>query len=203
METSLDQPALSGKSPLPIAKFVPDWLDPGRDDGRLRLHIGGHQRRPGWRVLDIQAGPNVDFVGDCRDLSQFGDGSVSAVYASHVIEHLSHRIELPQALAEIRRILSKEGVFLMSVPDLAVLCQLFVDPSLSYNERAFVMFIMFGGQLDPHDFHHVGLWQEYVGRMLAEAGFRQVNQVGQFGLFQDSSTAHVRGRYISLNVIVS
>ena len=124
-------------------------------------------------------------------------------YASHVIEHLSHKDELERALTEIRRVLVKDGVFLMSVPNLSVLCELFVDPSLSFKERAHVMFMMFGGQLDAHDFHRVGLWRDYLGRVLAKAGFRRVEQVPVFGLFQDSSLAMVRDRYISLNVIVT
>lgn len=192
-----------GTARLPIAQNVPDWLDPGFEDGRLRLHIGGRYFRPGWKVLDIQAGPSVDFVGDCQDLSQFGDRTVSAIYASHVIEHLSHRNDLEQALTEIRRVLMEDGVFLMSVPDLGVLCELFVDQSMTFKERAQIMYMMFGGQLDAHDFHRVGLWRDYLGRALATAGFRRVDQVPVFGLFHDSSLASVRGRYISLNVIVS
>lgn len=203
MTTTLGHSGLSGTARLPIARYVPDWLDPGFEDGRLRLHIGGRYPHPGWKILDIQVGPSVDYVGNCRDLSQFGDATVSAIYASHVIEHLSHRDELEQALTEIRRVLAKDGVFLMSVPDLSVLCELFVDQSLSFPERAHVMHIMFGGQLDAHDFHRVGLWREYLGRSLSAAGFRRVDQVPVFGLFQDSSLASVRDRYISLNVIVS
>jgi predicted SAM-dependent methyltransferase len=145
----------------------------------------------------------VHFVGDCQDLSQFADGSVSAVYASHVIEHLPYRDKLPRTLGEVRRVLVAGGLFLMSVPDLEILCELFLEKSLSSQERMTVMAMMFGGQLDNHDFHYVGLWRDYLGRLLAQAGFRRVDQVPQFGLFHDSSSAHVRGRYISLNVIVS
>jgi predicted SAM-dependent methyltransferase len=203
MAAPANQPTDFGTARLPIARHVPDWLDPGFEDGRLRIHIGGRYSRPGWKILDIQAGPTVDLIGDCQDLSQFGDGTVSAIYASHVIEHLSHRNELEQALTEIRRVLMKDGVFLMSVPDLSVLCELFVDPSLPFADRAQIMFMMFGGQLDQHDFHYVGLWREYLGKALAQAGFRRVDQVPVFGLFHDSSLASVHGRYISLNVIVS
>ena len=203
MAAPANQSIEQGTARLPIAKYVPDWLDPGYEDERLRLHIGGRYSRPGWKILDIQAGPSVDFVGDCQNLSQFGDATVSAIYASHVIEHLSHRNELEQALTEIRRVLMKDGVFLMSVPDLSVLCELFLDQSLSFKDRSTVMYMMFGGQLDAHDFHRVGLWRDYLGQSLSAAGFRRVDQVPVFGLFHDSSLASVHGRYISLNVIVS
>ncbi len=203
MAAPANQSIPSAASQLPIAHLVPGWFDPGTEDGRLRLHIGGRAPRPGWKILDIQAGPSVDFVGDCRDLSQFADGTISAVYASHVIEHLPHRDELPQTLGEVRRVLGAGGVFLMSVPDLEILCELFLDRSLSLKERMNVMAMMYGGQMDNHDYHYVGLWRDYLGRLLAQAGFRRVDQVPQFGLFHDSSNANVRGRYISLNVIVS
>jgi predicted SAM-dependent methyltransferase len=40
-----------------------------------KLHIGGHERREGWEILDANAGPLVDHVGDAGDLSRFADGS--------------------------------------------------------------------------------------------------------------------------------
>ena len=55
---------------------------PTAADGLLRLHIGGRTPRAGWKILDVNPGPHVDFVGNCRDLSRFADGSVAEVYAS-------------------------------------------------------------------------------------------------------------------------
>jgi predicted SAM-dependent methyltransferase len=43
----------------------------------LRLHVGGEQAKAGWKILDVQAGPGVDFVGTCTDLSGFDDASVA------------------------------------------------------------------------------------------------------------------------------
>jgi predicted SAM-dependent methyltransferase len=183
--------------------LLPDWFDPGREDGRLRLHIGGRVRRPGWKVLDVQPGAVVDFVGNCRDLSQFASESVSAIYASHILEHLGFRDELPCALAEIRRTLMQDGPFLMSVPDLEILSRLFLDSRLTVNERMITMMMMFGGQGDEHDYHHVGLYREFLARLFGDAGFRSVKQVPRFGLFPDSSDTMLCGEYISLNLVVS
>lgn len=183
--------------------LLPDWFDPGRDDNRLRLHIGGKVRRPGWKILDVQPGDIVDFVGNCRDLSQFASGSVSAIYASHVLEHLGFRDELPHALAEIRRTLIQDGPFLMSVPDLEILSRLFLDSRRTANERMMAMMMMFGGQADEHDFHRVGLYREFLAKLFGGAGFRSVKQVPRFGLFPDSSDSLLCGEYISLNLVVS
>ncbi|MEX0808202.1 MAG: methyltransferase domain-containing protein [Dongiaceae bacterium] len=187
----------------PIADLVPRWFDPGREDGRPRLHVGGTFPRAGWKILNIRPGPRVDFVGDCCNLSQFEAGSVSALYASHVLEHLGFRRALPSALAEIRRILMPGALFLMSVPDLEVLSRLFLDERLSADERKTALLMMFGGQLDEYDFHFVGLYREFLGGLLFDTGFRIVHQVERLGIFPDSSDTELCGQIISLNLVVS
>jgi predicted SAM-dependent methyltransferase len=165
-----------------------------------RLHIGGTERRAGWKILNIQTGPHVDYVGDCTDLSRFANDSVDEVYASHVHEHLGYQKELPGALAEIRRILKPGGLLRISVPDLDVLCQLFLHPNLTPQDRFHVMRMMFGGQVDAFDFHKTGLnWQILCG-FLGNAQFKSARRVDSFQLFQDCSTIQFAGQLISLNV---
>lgn len=183
-----------------MSESVPSNSATSPPAGLLRLHIGGWVARPGWKVLDVNPGPHVDYVGNCRDLSQFGDGSVGEVYASHVYEHLAYQKELPAALAEVHRVLCPGGVFRVSVPDLETLCRLFLDPKRTPQERFHVMRMMFGGQMDGHDFHYVGLTAEFLAHFLAQAGFRQMKRVQQFGLFEDTSNLRVGGVLISLNV---
>ena len=55
----------------------------------MKLHIGGKEVKPGWKILNVQQFPGVDFVGDICDLGQFADGSIDEVYASHVLEHVA------------------------------------------------------------------------------------------------------------------
>ena len=55
-------------------------------DVPLRLHIGGETAKEGWTILNVQPGPHVDTLGDCRDLSAYSDGAVTEIYASHVFE---------------------------------------------------------------------------------------------------------------------
>jgi predicted SAM-dependent methyltransferase len=166
----------------------------------LRLHIGGIERRAGWQILNIQPGPLVDHVGDCTDLSRFAEGSVDEVYASHVYEHLGYQQELPRALAEIHRILKPGGILRIAVPDLEILCRLFIHPDLTLPERFHVMRMMFGGQIDPFDFHKVGLNWEILSDYLGRARFRTARRVASFELFQDCSVLRFAGHPISLNV---
>ena len=111
----------------------------------IKLHMGGQQPKEGWSILNIQAGPGVDYVGDCSDLSMFADGSCAEVYASHVLEHLSYQDVLLRTVKDIHRILKPGGRFRVAVPDLEQLCRIFVSPNATVKERYALMRIMFGG----------------------------------------------------------
>jgi len=169
----------------------------------MKLHIGGIQRRDGWTIFNILAGPDVDYTGSCTDLSQFPDDSIEEIYASHVFEHLGHRDELPQALAECHRVLVAGGELKISVPDLKVLTAFFAEDSLSVNQRYELMLMMFGGQQDEFDFHKVGMFEELLIKYLNHAGFEQVRKVEEFGLFDDSSSMRLGEVLISLNLIAT
>jgi len=166
----------------------------------LRLHIGGKIRRSGWKILNIAPGPDVDYVGDCTDLSRFATQTAEMVYASHVLEHLG-LADFPKALSEIRRILRVDGTLFVSVPDLEVLCRFMLSPELPLQDKWTVMRMMFGGQTDPYDFHKIGLTRDFLFAALAQSGFRKIKLVSNFGIFQDGSTAVFHGTPISLNVI--
>lgn len=166
----------------------------------VKLHIGGRERREGWTVLDISPGPAVDHVGSCTDLSFLADGSCAEVYASHVLEHLSYRDELLRALREINRVLQPGGRLRAAVPDLEILCKLFLSPALDGPSRFHVMRMMYGGAADEHDYHRVGLSFEFLGGFLHTAGFRNIIRVESFDLFADTSALRFNGVAISLNV---
>lgn len=167
----------------------------------LRLHIGGEQKKLGWKILNIQPGADVDFVGDCTELGQFADASVDALYASHVLEHVGYQTALPRTLAEFHRVLKPGGMAMIGVPDFEILCRLFLDPRATTQDRFYVMRMTFGGQTDAHDFHCVGLSHEFLSRYLFKAGFSRVERVTDFGLFSDSSTNEYLGEKVSLNVV--
>lgn len=169
-------------------------------DAPLRLHIGGHDVHPDWKILDVLPGPHVDFVGTCTDLSRFRNGHVEEIYASHVIEHLGYQSELATALKEFHRVLAAGGRLRISVPDLSTLCDLFVDPALDDAERFHVMRMMFGGQVNSADFHRVGLAESFLRTYLQQAGFVGIERIENFGLFNDASNLVFKGRAISLNV---
>lgn len=166
-----------------------------------RLHIGGTVAREGWEVLNAIPAEWVDHVGRAEDLSRFADRTFAEVYASHVLEHLSYQSALPAALAEWHRVLAPDGRLMVSVPDLDTLCELYTSRDVLGPEQRFaVMRMMFGGQVDPFDFHCVGLNEELLTSYLSGAGFSAIRRVHDFGVFQDCSTLVFAGRPISLNL---
>jgi predicted SAM-dependent methyltransferase len=165
----------------------------------LRLHLGGQLVKPGWTILNAQAAPGVDVVGLVTDLSMFADGSACEVYASHVYEHLSN-VEVPVALREAYRVLAPGGELKVAVPDLEVLSRLLAHPALPLADRWHVQRMIYGGQIDPYDFHKTGFTFPLLEAVLGQAGFVEVQRVADFGLFADTSRLAFAGLPISLNV---
>ena len=224
---AMHQRRLQGQSPTHLAAAVPREVastpapsehaqiqGPVQSHGRpaevtiesaqvpLRLHLGGKEPKPGWKIVNIQAGPGVDILGDIRDMSQFADDSVQAIYASHVLEHIGQQAVL-STLKGLRRILAPGGQLSISVPDLEVLSRVIIDQGASLDKRFLAMRMMFGGQVDSHDFHYFGWTWDFMCSYLKSAGFSRVEKVQDFGLFRDASSLRPWGELISLNVVAT
>jgi predicted SAM-dependent methyltransferase len=168
----------------------------------MQLHIGGLEVKPDWKILNVQRLPGVDYVGDIRDLTQFSDGSVEQVYASHVLEHVG-QMDMQPTVNGVYRVLRKGGKFMVSVPDLDTLCHTFISPVADANMKWHVMNMIFGGQVDASDFHYIGLNFQFLHGFLFEAGFSVIQKVESFGLFNDTSDFKPYGFPISLNVVAT
>ena len=168
----------------------------------MKLHIGGIETKDGWEILNISNYPGVDHIGDISDLSQFADGACDEIYASHVVEHVSQQKVL-DTLKGINRIVKPGGKLYVSVPDLDVLCSLFINPQASPDIKFHTMRMMFGGQVDAHDFHYFGWNELFMRDYLTKAGFSKIERVESFGLFKDTSDFKPYGFPISLNVVAT
>ncbi len=167
----------------------------------IRLHIGGWEQRKGWKILDAIPGPIVDYVGNCTDLTFLDDASCCEVYASHVFEHLGYNGELQSTLKGVHRVLKPGGRLRASVPDLEILCKIYVHPNTPPQGRFDIMRMMFGGRTTPYDVHYTGLDFTLLGTLLHEAGFREIKRVEKFDLFKDTSELHFSNVPISLNMV--
>jgi len=166
------------------------------------LHIGGKEKHPEWEILDAIPSALTDHVGNANDLSIFEDNTFEAIYTSHVLEHFSYHEELLTVLSEWYRVMKSGGTLYTSVPNLEVLCELFLNKTeLTIQDRFLVMRMIFGGQIDVYDFHKVGYDMEILPYFLAQAGFVNIRIVPEFGLFNDTSIMEFAGKRISLNII--
>jgi len=170
-------------------------------DTPLRLHIGGKEAKHGWTLLNAQPGPDVDIVGDLRDLSRFENESVAEIYASHVLEHLAYSDEVLPALKACHRILVPGGKLMLAVPDLNRICRLMIHDAATVQVQYQLMRMLFGGQTDEWDYHKTGFTAELLAGFLGNAGFDEVRRVDSFGLFDDTSNLTVGDVPVSLNIV--
>lgn len=181
----------------------PEALEARVDRGTpRRLHIGGTSRAEGWEILNVIPASCVDHVGNANDLSRFSNETFLEIYASHVVEHLDYKYELMETLKEWHRVLEPGGRVMISVPDLDALAGLLlVKNELTVEQRFFVMRMIFGGHIDEHDYHVVGLNQEFLAQFLGDSGYAAIRRVDSFGLFDDMSAMDINGVAVSLNMI--
>ncbi len=87
--------------------------------GELRLHLGSSANRlPGWVNIDLlRPGRRLDLYWDLRRGLPFPSGSVEAIFAEHLIEHLTYG-QGTVLLRECARVLRPGGVLRIGVPDL-------------------------------------------------------------------------------------
>ena len=168
----------------------------------MKINIGGESKKEGWKILNIQKKPDVDFIGDINNLDQFENESCEEIYASHIIEHIDQKTVL-NTLKEINRILKKNGKFYISVPDMDSLCHFFISPLADKKIKFHVMRMIFGGQVDEYDYHYFGWNYEFLNDYLIQAKFSEIKRVQSFGLFDDTSDFKPYGFPISLNVIAT
>lgn len=84
-----------------------------------------------WKELrfDIDHAVEPDYIGTMTDMSALEDGFVDAIYSSHNIEHLFAH-EVPEALAEFKRVLAPDGFVVITCPDLQEVAKLIVEDKL-------------------------------------------------------------------------
>ena len=90
------------------------------------LNLGcGRRRHPGWTNADLVPDTADVLRVDLRRRLPFADGTFTAVYASHVLEHLAPA-EGADLLREIARVLVSGGVVRIVVPDLEGIARAYV-----------------------------------------------------------------------------
>ena len=107
------------------------------------------------RLRNFEAMTGEIVVHDIRRGLPANDGTVDAVYHSHVLEHLDREI-VPAFLAEVHRVLKRGGVHRVVVPDFETLCRRYLDHLTNY--------MTIGGSPDDHERYVAAIIEQMVRR---------------------------------------
>lgn len=124
----------------------------------MKLNLGsGHQKIPGFTNIDRSLGT------EAYPLTDYADGSVEEVRASHVLEHFPHA-EVPRVIAEWVRVLKPGGCLKIAVPDIQ-----WIAANLNRSDLPIEGFLM-GGQTDESDYHKSIFDERKLTRLMLNAG---------------------------------
>lgn len=145
----------------------------------LKLNLGSRHRSLasyGFKNMDCELHEGVDFVGDVSDLSRFESGSVSEIYASHILEHFQHNKTL-DVLKEWHRVLEKEGILYVGVPDFKRAVEIY--QRIGFLD-SWIIHWLYGDQEYSTAFHYNAFDKARLQSLLEEVGFREISQVDEF-----------------------
>ena len=91
----------------------------------IKLHLGcGKRNIPGFINIDRSKFKHIDYNISVIDLNIFKNNSVDMIYASHVLEYFDLN-QTYQVLEEWRRVLKKNGLLRLSIPNLESLIKVY------------------------------------------------------------------------------
>ncbi|GBU25056.1 glycosyl transferase [Fibrobacteria bacterium R8-3-H12] len=146
----------------------------------IMLEVGAGEKKGdnGWTTLDINN--KCDIYWDLRDGIPFPKDSVSKIYSSHFLEHLTFR-ECQIFLQECLRVLVPNGIFSICVPNARIYIEAYIkneklDDSKFYisgfNNTTKIDYVNYMAYMDGH--HKYMFDEENILCILAKAGFREV-----------------------------
>lgn len=115
--------------------------------------------------------PDADKNLDAKDLSEYVDGTVNAIYAMHLLEHFDLE-ESTQVLKEWKRALRNKGYLIIGVPDMEETIKAANQWDMKPPELwKALMFAIYGCQNGEGQVHKWGYSAEYLVDVLDKAGF--------------------------------
>ena len=149
----------------------------------MKLHLGcGKRYIEGWVHVDAVQHPHVDYIAMLDNLSFLDDESVQEIYACHVLEHFK-RNEVKKFLSEWFRVMKKDSILRLAVPDFEKACQL-------YHQTKDIMLVkglICGRQDYEFNFHYNVFDMKSISELLEEIGFSCVKKYD----WRDTEHAHL------------
>ncbi len=138
----------------------------------MKLHLGcGKRNIPGYTHVDAVPFEHIDLVHAVDSLPMIPSESVDVVYACHVLEHFERK-EVPRVLAEWRRVLKRNGVLRVAVPDFEAVCELYQRT----RRMDLVLGPIFGRRDYLYNIHGCAFDELSLSRMLIDVGFDKVSR---------------------------
>lgn len=134
-----------------------------------------------WVHVDIDPFPlhekddiwhDVDIVCDARNIP-LPDNHADVVFSSECLEHFPWK-QYQEALKEWARILKPGGLMRIEVPDFLAACRQIILMDSLEGDRSMQQ-IFFAEQMNPNDFHFVGLTHRMLADDLENLGFEVTN----------------------------
>jgi predicted SAM-dependent methyltransferase len=134
----------------------------------MKLIVGaGDRRLDGYKHHDIRPLDGLDYCCDFYDLGErIPLGTVEEIQMTHVLEHFPMG-ETQRVLRTLHGLLAEGGKLYLEVPNLFWHCE---EILLNPTNRQMVEY-MYGGQLNPYDYHYTGFTPELLNEELVLAGF--------------------------------
>jgi len=126
---------------------------------------------PGFINVDATPFSHIHYVGGVDDLGMFPNKSADLIYASHVLEHITHK-NLVNVLREWYRVLKEGGVLRLAVPDLDKIIDIY---KVAGNDIQSIVNPLMGGQDYDYNFHQSIFNDKYLRQLLRSVGFKKVS----------------------------
>lgn len=142
-----------------------------RDQAKIKVNLGcGETPFDGFINVDIQESPcKPDLIADCRNLP-FPDASVDWLECHQMLEHFELE-EGFKVLAEMQRVVKKDGHILITVPDIIGFFKGFVT-AIGHLPEVWpgIVRYIYGGKGD-YNRHVAAFSPQYLHYKISEYGF--------------------------------
>jgi len=165
---------------LRVSKRHINYFLKEREKIYLEIGAGNKKGENGWITLDLA--PDCDIYWDLNKGLPFSDESVSKIYSSHVFEHFTFK-EGQRLLDECLRVLVKDGIFSICVPNAKIYIEAYLISDClyenqffgykpAYNNTSRIDYVNYTAYMDGH--HKYMFDQQNLIVMLENKGFSNV-----------------------------
>ncbi len=140
------------------------------------IQLGAGSKKIGGLINCDLYNEDADIKADATNLEMFEDNSVDHIESHHMIEHLSFS-QTEIALAEWRRVLKKNGLLVLTFPDITAISIQWLKYSLTYNlspqphHLDYIVKMLVGSQEHDGMFHKNAFDGRRMARVLFSQGF--------------------------------